>query len=375
MRGYVGDRARRRKRRIFFIIFFVIIFLTIIYFSYNVKNEKKEINNEITFTDATIDTEQSRIDREELELKIIEKEQNIIFRDQASGQIKEIPVSAVAKQKNTSSFSAIKHRDLKRVVTVYSGLAPGYTDAGAVVGKIQKEMNNFEVSEDIHIDYTGQLEEQQKQMNFLMGAFFSGLGLIMLILIFQFSSISKPTIIMLAIFLSFIGVFGGLMITGWSFVIMMTMMGIISLAGIVVNNGVVLLDYAQILIDRRKIKLGLNENEDILLDLYSTLEDYYSMIANVSDYRDNMDSIDVMINESEPVLDFGGIWKYAAYSQMKINLTRFTVTTGLRFDWVPYNSTSLVSPRVGASFSITPSGPPSPPNKTESEFGNSLGTS
>ena len=86
----------------------------------------------------------------------------------------------------------------------------------------------------------------------------------MLILIFQFSSISKPTIIMLAIFLSFIGVFGGLMITGWSFVIMMTMMGIISLAGIVVNNGVVLLDYAQILIDRRKIKLGLNENEDIL---------------------------------------------------------------------------------------------------------------
>ncbi|MEJ4088478.1 efflux RND transporter permease subunit [Galbibacter orientalis] len=191
-------------------------------------------------------------------------DQNIIFRDQASGQIKEIPVSAVAKQKNTSSFSAIKHRDLKRVVTVYSGLAPGYTDAGAVVGKIQKEMNNFEVSEDIHIDYTGQLEEQQKQMNFLMGAFFSGLGLIMLILIFQFSSISKPTIIMLAIFLSFIGVFGGLMITGWSFVIMMTMMGIISLAGIVVNNGVVLLDYAQILIDRRKIKLGLNENEDIL---------------------------------------------------------------------------------------------------------------
>ncbi|MEL4306853.1 efflux RND transporter permease subunit [Joostella sp. CR20] len=191
-------------------------------------------------------------------------DQNIIFRDQASGQIKEIPVSAVAKQKNTSSFSAIKHRDLKRVVTVYSGLAPGYTDAGAIVGKIQKEMSNFEVPQSIHIDYTGQLEEQQKQMSFLMGAFFSGLGLIMLILIFQFSSISKPTIIMLAIFLSFIGVFGGLMVTGWSFVIMMTMMGIISLAGIVVNNGVVLLDYAQILIDRRKLKLGLTEDNDML---------------------------------------------------------------------------------------------------------------
>ncbi len=191
-------------------------------------------------------------------------DQNIIFRDQASGQIKEIPVSAVAKHKNTSSFSAIKHRDLKRVVTVYSGLAPGYTDAGAAVGKIQKEMGNFDVPNNIHIDYTGQIEEQNKQMAFLMSAFFAGLGLIMLILIFQFSSVSKPTIIMLAIFLSFIGVFGGLMITGWSFVIMMTMMGIISLAGIVVNNGVVLLDYAQILIDRRKIKLGLTEDSDLL---------------------------------------------------------------------------------------------------------------
>ena len=96
-------------------------------------------------------------------------------------------------------------------------------------------------------------------MMFLVGAFFTGLGLIMLILIFQFGGISKPLIIMIAIFLSFIGVFGGLMITGWSFVIMMTMMGIISLAGIVVNNGVVLLDYTQILIDRRKVKLGMDD--------------------------------------------------------------------------------------------------------------------
>ena len=73
MRGYVGDKARRRKRRFFFIIFFVVIFLTIIYFSYNVKDEKKETNDEITFTDVTIDTEQSRIDKEDLEIKIVEK--------------------------------------------------------------------------------------------------------------------------------------------------------------------------------------------------------------------------------------------------------------------------------------------------------------
>jgi len=190
--------------------------------------------------------------------------QRITFRDPSSGQIKEVPVSAVAKQVNSTGFSAIKHRDTRRVVTVYSALAPGFTDAGAIVGKIQEEMNDFEgLPSDIKVDYTGQIEEQNKQMAFLMGAFFTGLGLIFFILIFQFNSVSKPGIIMLAIFLSLIGVFGGIVATGSAFVIMMTMMGIISLAGIVVNNGVVLLDYTQLLIDRKKVALDLDE-EDLL---------------------------------------------------------------------------------------------------------------
>ena len=199
--------------------------------------------------------------------------QKITFRDMASGQIKEIPVSSVASQKNNSGFSAIKHKDTKRVVTVYSALAPGFTDAGAVVAQIQNEMKAFtDLPKGVKIDYTGQIEEQNKQMTFLMGAFFTGLGLIFLILIFQFNSISKPTIIMIAIFLSLIGVFGGIVISGAPFVIMMTMMGIISLAGIVVNNGVVLLDYAQLLIDRRKEQLGLDAStylskDDLLAEI------------------------------------------------------------------------------------------------------------
>jgi len=187
--------------------------------------------------------------------------QKLTFRTN-TGKLREVPVSAVASQKNSSGFSAIKHRDAQRVVTVYSALAPGYTDAGAVVSQIQNEMRNYDgLSDNIRVDYTGQIEEQNKQMAFLMGAFFSGLGLIFLILIFQFNSISKPTIIMIAIFLSFIGVFGGLVLTGAPFVIMMTMMGIISLAGIVVNNGVVLLDYAQLLIDRKKNDLDLDDSQ------------------------------------------------------------------------------------------------------------------
>ena len=138
----------------------------------------------------------------------------------------------------------------------------------AVVEQVKQEMESFKnnIPEGVKVDYTGEIEEQNAQFQFLVGAFFSGLGLILLILIFQFGGISKPLIIMIAIFLSFIGVFGGLMITGWSFVIMMTMMGIISLAGIVVNNGVVLLDYTQILIDRKKVKLNLEDRDLLSMD-------------------------------------------------------------------------------------------------------------
>jgi len=191
-------------------------------------------------------------------------DQKITFRDMSDGQIKEIPVSVIAKKKNNSGFSSIKHKNAKRVVTVYSALSPGFTDAGAIVTQVQAEMENFtDKPATVNINYTGQIEEQTKQMMFLMGAFFTGLGLIFLILIFQFNSISKPAIIMLAIFLSLIGVFGGLIITGKPFVIMMTMMGIISLAGIVVNNGVVLLDYTDLLIKRKKEELGLSNDEFI----------------------------------------------------------------------------------------------------------------
>ena len=199
--------------------------------------------------------------------------QKITFRDQATGKIKEIPVSAVASQMNSSGFSAIKHKNVKRVVTVYSALSPGETDAGAVVARIENSMKNFnDFPKGVKIDYTGQIEEEKKQMNFLIGAFITGLLLIFFILIIQFNSVSKPGIIMLAIFLSLIGVFGGLVISGAPFVIMMTMVGIIALAGIVVNNGVVLLDYTELLISRRKLQDGVSESEYLPLEsLYETV--------------------------------------------------------------------------------------------------------
>jgi multidrug efflux pump subunit AcrB len=184
--------------------------------------------------------------------------QNIIFRDPANGQIKEIPVTALIERKNTTSFNAIKHRQLNRVVTLYSPVLADF-NANAVVDQIKNALVSYKLPKDVQFKFSGEIEEQEKNMDFLSNALLSALGLILLLLVFQFNSISKPLIILLSIFLSFTGVFLGLIAFQMPFVILMTMMGIIALAGIVVNNGVVLLDYTQLLIDRKSLELELPE--------------------------------------------------------------------------------------------------------------------
>lgn len=186
--------------------------------------------------------------------------QNIVFRDPSNGRIKEIPVAALVKEENTTSYSAIKHRRLNRVVTLYSSVLAGF-NANEVVAQVKMSLSNFDLPPNVRFQFSGEIEEQEKNMSFLSNALAAALGLILLLLVFQFNSVSKPLIILLSIFLSFTGVFLGLILFQMPFVILMTMMGIISLAGIVVNNGVVLLDYTQLLIDRRAEKQELEPNQ------------------------------------------------------------------------------------------------------------------
>ena len=182
--------------------------------------------------------------------------QFVTFRDQSSGKIKEIPIAALVKAQNSSSYSAIKHRKSIRVVTLYSDVLAGY-NANEVVANVKSALMNYPLDMGVEFKFTGEIEEQEKNMSFLTDALLAALALIMLLLVFQFNSISKPIIILISIFLSFTGVFLGITIFQMPFVILMTMMGIISLSGIVVNNGVVLLDYTQLLIDRKKLALEL----------------------------------------------------------------------------------------------------------------------
>jgi multidrug efflux pump subunit AcrB len=192
--------------------------------------------------------------------------QSVTFRDN-NGKLKKIPISSVVEKRNIATFSSIKRKDLKRVITVYSNALEGY-NATEIVGKIETLMSNYKLPKGISYQFTGEQEEQAKNMAFLSKALAIALALILLVIVAQFNSISKPIIIFGAIILSFIGVLFGMVIFGNDFVIIMTMMGIIALAGIVVNNAIVLIDYTQLLIDRKKIELGQDEESLLSREQY-----------------------------------------------------------------------------------------------------------
>jgi multidrug efflux pump subunit AcrB len=183
--------------------------------------------------------------------------QKITFRNQSSGRIKQVPISAVATTENNSSFNAVKRIDMDRVVTVYSNVLSGY-NATDVNAKIRAFIEDFEIPKGLEISFTGEQEKQAEEMAFLSKALLIAVLLIFLILVAQFNSASTPIIISISVVLSLIGVLFGLLIFRMDFVILMTMIGIISLAGIVVNNAIVLIDYINLTIKRKRRALNLD---------------------------------------------------------------------------------------------------------------------
>jgi multidrug efflux pump subunit AcrB len=156
----------------------------------------------------------------------------------------------------------VKRKDLDRVITIQSNVLEGY-NANEIVTSITKDLSAYELPESVKWAFTGQQEEQQENFNFLIMALLVALFMIILIIVAQFNSISTPFIIGFSVFFSLIGVLLGLVIFQMDFVILMTMIGIISLAGVVVNNAIVLIDFTNLLRDRRKAELGLAENEQL----------------------------------------------------------------------------------------------------------------
>lgn len=172
----------------------------------------------------------------------------ITFLDMATGRLKSIPLSSVATINYQNTYGGITRQDLKRVITLSSNLLSGY-NSNEVNMNIRQALPNFSKPESIGISLTGEQEDQAENMVFLSQAMLVSIFLVLFILVTQFNSLSKPVIILSEIIFSIIGVLLGFSIFGMDMSIIMTGMGIVALAGIVVRNGILLVDFTDKLKD------------------------------------------------------------------------------------------------------------------------------
>ena len=173
----------------------------------------------------------------------------------------QVPLSSVATWRVEESFSGINRKDLERVATVSADVRAGY-NANAVLAEVQAELTDFVggLPAGYRVEYTGQQEEQQESQEFLFSAFLMAVFLIGFILVSQFDSVFKPVLILSTVLLSTIGVLLGLLVFRMPFGVIMSGVGVISLAGIVVNNAIVLIDYIHVLRERD----GVDERESLV---------------------------------------------------------------------------------------------------------------
>ena len=181
------------------------------------------------------------------------------FRDKF-GEKREVPISAVADIQYGSTYGSVKRKDSEKVVSMFSNVLDGYNPT-EINSQIKDLMGAYPVPEGITVKYTGEQEEQAKSQAFLLRALGIAVSLIFLIIVAQFNSVISPFIIMTSVLFSTIGVFLGLVIFNMDFVVIMTGIGIISLAGVVVNNAIVLIDYTDLVRVRKREELGLADGE------------------------------------------------------------------------------------------------------------------
>jgi multidrug efflux pump subunit AcrB len=173
-----------------------------------------------------------------------------IFFREPTGAIKSIPITNLVKIDFTSTYGSIKRKSLKRVITLYSNVLTGYTPT-AVNAEIRQAIDDFQgKAEGVTITQTGEGKQQAETGAFLLQALMYALMLILFILVLQFNSISKPVIILMEIIFSIIGVLLGFAFSGMTISVVMTGLGIVGLAGIVVKNGILVIEFADVLRER-----------------------------------------------------------------------------------------------------------------------------
>ncbi|MGQ7869028.1 efflux RND transporter permease subunit [Sunxiuqinia sp. sy24] len=169
-----------------------------------------------------------------------------------------IPISAVADFEYSSTYDKVNRIDHKRVLTISSSVTEGF-NSNEVNDRIRQVLGDYEMPGGYNYAFTGEQQEQDESSQFLIFALAIAVALIGLIMVTQFNSFIRPVIIMMTVLFSTIGVFLGLATFKMEFVIIMTGIGIISLAGIVVNNGIVLIDYIDLMRQKKREELGYGE--------------------------------------------------------------------------------------------------------------------
>jgi multidrug efflux pump subunit AcrB len=169
----------------------------------------------------------------------------ITYRDFNTGQVRQVPISAVVKFDYNNTLGGVKRKNLKRLITIYSNLSSPNEDPNRINQDIATAISSFrDKPDDVTVRQSGgQQEEQAESLSFLLTALIIALGMIFGILVLQFDSLSKPFIVLTEIFFSIIGVFFGFAITGMAMPLIMVMVGIVGLAGIVVKNAILLIEF------------------------------------------------------------------------------------------------------------------------------------
>jgi multidrug efflux pump subunit AcrB len=187
-----------------------------------------------------------------------------------------IPISSIAQVDLTSTYGGINRVDNKRVITLASNVITGY-NANEIIQNIKSALPRFNLPDGYSVKFTGEQEGQKEIGDYLVKALFIAIALILIILVAQFNSIGKPLIIASQIIFSIIGVLLGFIIFNIDISVMMTGMGIIAVAGVVVKNAIILIDYidARFVEDEDKIKAivsaGATRLTPVLLTAMSTI--------------------------------------------------------------------------------------------------------
>jgi multidrug efflux pump subunit AcrB len=170
----------------------------------------------------------------------------ITFMDMNTMQVKSIPLSAVASIDYTNTTGGVKRKNIRRTIQLQSSVTDP-TLVGPINKELQLKIDDFKIKAkvppDVTIRLSGQSEQEKETQAFLGTAFIIAIGLIFLILVLQFNSMSKPFIVVTEIFFSVIGVLLGYAITGMTIATIMLLVGIVGLAGIVIKNGILIIEF------------------------------------------------------------------------------------------------------------------------------------